>query len=103
MNVFGGGVRSALGLRLRAAFTRKRLHIMSCQESVCLGGAMLASVAVGIHSNLKAAAQAMVREQECVPDDSLLAEQYSPQIESYRQFRSMLVHRRNQDNPYRGE
>jgi xylulokinase len=99
INVFGGGVRSPLGLRLRAAFTHKRLHIMSCQESVCLGGAMLAGVAVGIHPDLKSAAQAMVREQECVPDDPLLAEQYRPQIESYRQLRSMLVHRHNQQNP----
>jgi xylulokinase len=103
MNVFGGGVRSALGLRLRAAFTQKRLHIMSCQESVCLGGAMLASVAVGTHSDLKSAAQAMVREQECFPDDPLLTEQYTPQIKSYRQFRSMLVHRPNQNNPFIGE
>ena len=98
INVFGGGIRSSLGLRLRAAFTHKRLHIMSCQESVCLGGAMLASVAVGIHSDLESAAQAMVREQECVPDDPLLAEQYRPQIKSYRQLRSMLVHRHNQQN-----
>lgn len=103
LNVFGGGVRSALGLRLRAAFTQKQLHIMSCQESVCLGGAMMASVAVGIHSDLESAAQAMVREQECVPHDPLLAEQYAPQIKSYRQFRSNLVRRTNQINPHIGE
>jgi hypothetical protein len=41
----------------------------------------------------------MVREQECVPDDPLLAEQYRPQFKSYRQLRSMLVHRHNQQNP----
>ena len=64
---------------------------------------MLASVAVGTHSDLKSAAQAMVREQECFPDDPLLAEQYTPQIKSYRQFRSMLVHRPNQNNPFIGE
>jgi len=103
INVFGGGTRSSLGLRLRAAFTQKRLHIMSCQESVCLGGAMLASVAVGVHSNLKSAAQAMVREKECVPDDPLLAQEYAPQIAGYRQLRSMLVHRPNQRNQYTGE
>jgi xylulokinase len=99
INVFGGGVRSSLGLRLRAAFTHKRLHIMSCQDSVCLGGAMLASVAVGVHPDLKSAVKAMVREQECVSDDPLLAEQYKEQCKSYRQLRSMLVHRHNQQNP----
>lgn len=103
INVFGGGVRSSLGLRLRAAFTKKRLHIMNCQESVCLGGAMLASVAVGVHRDLKSAAQAMVREQECIPDDPLLTEQYRMQIKSYRQLRSMLVHRHDEKPPSTGE
>ncbi len=103
MNVSGGGVSSALGLKLRAAFTQKRLHIMSCQESVCLGGAMLASVAVGVHSNLKAAAQAMVREKECVSPDRALEEEYRPQVESYRQLRSMLVHRHNREVQHPGE
>ncbi len=95
INVFGGGTRSLLGLRLRAAFTRKRLHVMSSQEAVCLGGAVLASVAVGVHRDLKSAVQAMVREQKCISDEPLLAEQYSPQIESYRQLRTVLVHRNN--------
>ena len=103
MNVSGGGVSSALGLKLRAAFTQKRLHIMSCQESVCLGGAMLASMAVGVHSNLKAAAQAMVREKECVSPDWALEEEYRPQVESYRQLRSMLVHRHNREVQHPGE
>ncbi len=103
INVFGGGVSSALGLKLRAAFTQKRLHIMSCQESVCLGGAMLASVAVGSHSNLKAAAQAMVREKECVSPDRALEEEYRSQVQSYRQLRSMLVHRYNQEVQHTGE
>ncbi len=98
INVAGGGARSALGLSLRAAFTHKRLHIMRCQESVCLGGAMLASVAIGVHSDIESAAQAMVRERESVSDDRLLAEQYQPQIEAYRQLRSMLVHRPNKQN-----
>ena len=99
LHVFGGGVRSALGLRLRAAFTHKQLHTMSCQESVCLGGAMLASVAVGVHSDLKSAARAMVHEQECIVPDPLLAEQYAAQIKRYRHFRSTQVHRPNQQNP----
>jgi sugar (pentulose or hexulose) kinase len=103
INVFGGGIRSSLGLQLRAAFTQKRLHIMSCQESVCLGGAMLASVAVGMHCDLKSAAAAMVSEKECVPDDNFLTQEYLPQIKNYRQLRSMLVHRPNQRTPYTGE
>jgi xylulokinase len=93
INVSGGGARSPLGLKLRAAFTKRRLHSMSCDESVCLGGAMLASVAVGAQDNLQAAAKCMTEEKECVTPDPDLAEQYRPQIERYRRLRSMLVHR----------
>lgn len=103
LNVFGGGTRSALGIRLRAAITRKRLHIMNCQEAVCLGGAMLASVAIGVHRNLEAAAQAMVREQDCIAADPFLSEQYGPQVEQYRHLRSTLVHRHHPQNDQTGE
>jgi xylulokinase len=97
MNVSGGGTCSPLGLRLRAAFTQKRLHIMSCQESVCLGGAMIASVALGAHSDLEAAAAAMIREKECVAADPLLTEKYESQMRNYLQLRSRLVHRHDRE------
>jgi xylulokinase len=103
VNVFGGGVGSSLGLLLRASFTKKRLHVMSGQEAVCLGGAMLASVAVGIYPDLGAAARSMVREQNCVLPDPVLAEQYQSQIERYRQLRSMLVHPHHQKHKHTGE
>ena len=103
INVSGGGTRSPLGVRLRAALTNKHLHIMDCQESVCLGGAMLASVAVGVHRNLDTAAQAMVREKESVRADPFLARQYARQFANYRQFRSALVHRHNQETQHPGE
>jgi xylulokinase len=98
LNVFGGGTRSALGIRLRAAMTRKRLHIMNCQEAVCLGGAILASVAIGVYPDLPAAVQAMVREQDCVIADPFLSEQYGQQFRQYRHLRSLLVHRGHPQN-----
>jgi xylulokinase len=91
INVSGGGVHSAMGMRLRAAFTGKHLHIMSGQESVCLGGAMLASVALGAHADVEAAAKAMVREETRIDPDSDLARQYGARQAGYRRFRSLLV------------
>ncbi|MFZ0272020.1 MAG: FGGY-family carbohydrate kinase [Acidobacteriaceae bacterium] len=91
INVSGGGAGSPLGLRLRAAFTEKYLHKMSCQESVCLGGAVLASVAIGRHPNLDVAVRTMTREQEVVAPDPGLAGEYKVQIDRYRQLRGMLV------------
>src|SRR5579862_2741226 len=42
VQVSGGGARSPLGLKLRAALTEKCLHVMQSSEAVCLGGAILA-------------------------------------------------------------
>lgn len=92
INVSGGGTRSRLGIRLRAALTRKHLHILESEESVCLGGAMLAAVALGIYPDLGVAAAAMVHEKECIAPDPLLTAQYRPQLARYRSFRSTLVH-----------
>lgn len=92
INVSGGGARSPLGIQLRAALTGRRLHIMQSDESVCLGGAMLAAVALGLYSDLAVAAQAMVHEKDCISPDPLLAAQYRPQFARYRSFRSTLVH-----------
>jgi xylulokinase len=103
INVSGGGTRSPFGVRLRAALTNKTLHIMDCQESVCLGGAMLASVAVGVHQNLDVAAQAMVQEKQSVRADPLLAGQYDRQFRDYCQLRSALVHRHKQETQPSGE
>lgn len=91
INVSGGGVRSAMGMRLRSAFTGKHLHVMSGKESVCLGGAMLASVALHVHANLDAAAKAMLREEKCIDPDLDLARQYKAQLTGYRRFRSFMV------------
>jgi xylulokinase len=92
IHVAGGGTRSPLGLGLRAALTGKTLHLMQCQESVCLGGAMLAYVALGVYSDLTRAADAMVREQLSIPPDTAMQELYRPQFARYCQFRSTLVH-----------
>ena len=97
INVAGGGTRSDTGMRLRAAFTQKHLHVPRVQESVCLGGALLASVALGVHANPEAAVRAMVHEARCVDPDPAWVQLYSAQLSQYRQFRSILM--RNSEGP----
>jgi len=75
----GGGTRSALGLRLRAALSGKRIRLLRHTEAVCLGGAILASVARGVHSCIPEAARAMVREAGVVEPDTAAAAQYRQQ------------------------
>jgi len=87
----GGGTRSALGLQLRAALTGRRLHIMRRQESVCLGTAILAGVAIGEYSRFSEAITALVEESTVVAPDRELATAYRNQVTRYRQLRSAAI------------
>jgi xylulokinase len=88
----GGGSRSSLGIELRAALTRRRFHLMSCPESVCLGGAILAGVAVGLYSTIPEAVKQLVREEKVVEPDSELERVYRPIKKKYGQVSSMLTY-----------
>jgi xylulokinase len=80
----GGGTHSPLGLKLRAALSGRRFHVMRCQEAVCLGTAMLAGVAMGTYSSFEQAARQLVREESVVEPDPALASAYARQAQQYR-------------------
>lgn len=80
----GGGSRSRLGLQLRASLTGHAFHLLRCQEAVCLGGAILAAVPLGIHRDIGEAVSHMVREKEAIEPDSRMAAEYFEQMEKYR-------------------
>jgi xylulokinase len=87
----GGGTRSALGMQLRAALTGRRLHVMRRQQSVCLGTAILAWVAVGEYSSFIEAITALVGESTMVAPNMELAIAYRDQVTRYRQLRSTAI------------
>jgi xylulokinase len=87
----GGGTRSALGLQLRAALTGRRLHIMRRQQSVCLGTAILAWVAIGEYRGFREAITALVEESTMVAPSMELATAYRDQVTRYRQLRSAAI------------
>ncbi len=89
--VTGGGTRSALGLQLRAAFTGRRLHIMSRQEAVCLGTAILAGVAIGEYASIPQAVAGVVEESSVLHPDPAMAASYRGQTKRYKQLRSTVV------------
>jgi xylulokinase len=84
--VTGGGARSPLGLKLRAAITRRRLHVMQCDESVCLGAAILAGVAAGEYAGIAEGVELVVREKEVIEPDADLAAAYAGQLEQYQRL-----------------
>jgi xylulokinase len=87
----GGGTRSALGMQLRAALTGRRLHVMRRQQSVCLGTAILAWVAIGEYSRFSEAITALVEESTMVVPNMELAIAYRDQVTRYRQLRSTAI------------
>jgi xylulokinase len=87
----GGGTRSALGLRLRAALTGRRVHVMRRQESVCLGTAILAGVAVGEYASIDEGIAALVEDSGVVDPDKGIAASYQEQMKRYRQLRSAAI------------
>jgi xylulokinase len=89
--VSGGGARSALGLRLRAALTQRRLHVMTTREAVCLGTAILAGIAAGEYRDFAEAVEQVVQEESVVEPDSSLTSSYQEQHDRYRLLRSAMI------------
>jgi len=88
--VSGGGTRSPIGLKLRAAITGCRLHVMQCDEAVCQGAAILAGVAAGVHSQIDDGVERTVREKEVIEPDASLAAAYAAQLKHYRRLCAAL-------------
>ena len=88
--VSGGGARSPLGLKLRAAITGRRLHVMQCDEAVCQGAAILAGVATATYTGIADAVKLVVREKEVIEPDAGLGAAYAGQMKQYRQLYAAL-------------
>ena len=88
--VSGGGARSPLGLKLRAAITGRRLHVVKCDEAVCQGAAILAGIAIGTYTGIADAVKIVVREKEVIEPDAILAAAYSSQSKNYRRLYATL-------------
>lgn len=89
--ISGGGARSALGLKLRAALAGRDLHLMHYPEAVALGTAILAGVAVGKYSSFAEAVKQVVRVDETIHPDADVAGRYKAQRENYRILYSSLA------------
>jgi xylulokinase len=84
--VTGGGTRSPLGLKLRAAITGCRLHVMQCDEAVCQGAAILAGVGSGAYTRISDAVDRVVQEKEIIEPDAHLTAAYAKQLKQYRRL-----------------
>ncbi|MGB3481260.1 MAG: FGGY family carbohydrate kinase [Mycobacterium sp.] len=79
----GGGSRSPLWSQIIADVTGIQVDICAETETTALGAAMMASCAVGIHADLRAAAAAMTRTVQSIVPRPDIAEQYGELYERY--------------------
>jgi xylulokinase len=88
--VSGGGGRSRLALQLRAAIAERNLHLMQCQEAVCLGTAILAGVSIGKYPSFEDAVEQVVRVSRTIAADESLTASYQKQKCQYHLLYSSL-------------
>lgn len=60
----GGGSKSAVWNQIKADITGKTLITVDCEESACLGAAVLAGKAIGMFPDIEMACQEMINEKE---------------------------------------
>lgn len=69
VRALGGGARSAMWNQMKANITGLPVVTMECPEAAALGTAMLQAVALGIHRDIREAAETMVTvDQTFLPD-----------------------------------
>jgi sugar (pentulose or hexulose) kinase len=71
--------------------TQRRLHLLTQQEAVCLGTAMLAAAAAGEYRNLTEAAGELVKETIVVEPEADIVASYRDQQQRYCLLRSAMV------------
>ena len=86
----GGAARSDLWLQIKADVLNRPLTTLECEETTCLGTAMLAAVGSDVHSNLEEAAQKMVRRsREFLPGPA--SEAYQAGYQHYSRLNQLII------------
>jgi len=100
--VTGGGSRSSLGLRLRAALSGRRLHVMQCPEQCVWAGPFLPELHRERTGAWRKAIELLVREVATISPDPALAQAYAQQIKQYRYLGSALMASKRSNRPAGG-
>ena len=84
MNISGGNSRLPFTVQLRADITGKTIHALENDESVCLGAAILAGIAIGKYKDVKDAVNKTVRVTKTYSPNIKTQKQYQKQLEQYK-------------------
>ncbi len=61
----GGASRSEVWMQIKADVLDKKIYAMECEETTCLGAAILAAVGCGLYDNLNEAVKHMTKTRKC--------------------------------------
>lgn len=87
----GGGARNPLWLQIKADVLYRTMIVPDCEESTCLGAAILAAVGAGIYPTLAEAAGQMVRSRMSFAPDREAAYNYDKVYKKYLQINQLLM------------
>jgi len=79
----GGGARSELWLQMKADVLQAPVATVACEETACLGAAILGAVATGCYGSLEEAVARMARLRGRIEPDPANAEAYRRGYEQY--------------------
>ncbi len=79
----GGAARSPIWTRIKAEVLNRPVSIPSCEETTCLGAAMIAGVAAGVFTDVEEAVRLLVRMEEIIEPDPENVKKYEPVYEWY--------------------
>lgn len=82
----GGGSKSAVWNQVKADITGKTLITVDCEESACLGAAILAGKAIGLFPDIEKACQEMINEKERFEPNLENKEVYDRGYEHYQKL-----------------
>ncbi|MBL4700473.1 MAG: hypothetical protein JKX85_04370 [Phycisphaeraceae bacterium] len=80
----GGAARSDLWLQIKADVMQQSIETMDCEETTCLGVAVLAAVGCGLHANVQDAVKAMVKQAMAIDPNTKNQEVYDTAFKAYQ-------------------
>jgi xylulokinase len=86
----GGGARSELWLGIKADVLQQPIRVMRCEETTCLGSAVLAAAGSGVHTGVEAAVKAMVCARQAIAPDPGHRAVYDAAFARYRELNRTL-------------
>lgn len=87
LRAVGGGAKSKLWLKIKAAITGCTIHQLQLDEAGITGAGIMAAVAIGLFPDLKAACDVFVKIKQTITPDPELTDKYTVMYEKYKELR----------------